>query len=319
MKILITGVLGLIGNNLSRALLKRGYEVFGIDNSLIRKSKDLHPDVILYRFDVSDYFPFGYISFPQKIDVIVHLAAGKIPLQPGEAEKFLYSNTKSTMNIIAYAKRCNAKVIFASTGDIYGLQDEFSEESNSILGPPRIARWSYAINKLWAEHAFHASDIRFNIIRYFGGYGPYQSLERIAAPPQALFISQIYNGRPITIHGDGLQTRAFCYIDDMVDGTIRVIEHADDRETFNIGNPYEEVTIIDLATHIKALMGNGHLPLTLNTKPSPLEYQDILARKPNIEKARTLLGYEPKIDLTEGLLRTINWQVEEMKNGNKKE
>lgn len=316
MNILITGVCGQIGSNLSRALLEKGYQVYGIDNLLTGKLEYLHPDVSFYKADVSDDLFWRYFYLP-RFDLIIHLASGKIPLARGDAQRFLYSNTKATMNVIEYAKRNNAKIIFASTADVYGKQvclagstkQYFKENADCVLGQTNIPRWSYAISKLWAEHALYATEgLRFNIIRYCGGYGPFESLDPIAASVPAIFIDQALKQVPLTIRGNGTQHRCFCYIDDMIDGTIPLIESGNefDREVFNIGNPNEEIAIIDLAEKIWKII-NPSLHIQTNfVEHSELPYEEIMSRIPNIEKAKELLGFEPKVSLDEGLKRTID-------------
>ena len=317
-RVFITGVCGFIGKALANRLIELGYEVFGIDDLSIGSREGLHPDVRFWGGDVSSpaaYFWPAHIPFPlrfeqQDVNIIIHLASWKIPLKQSDVAKFLIANTEGTKTVIEHALDCNAKLIFASTSDIYGKQTEFKETSDSILGPTNISRWSYAISKLWSEQLLYATEgLKFNIIRYFNVYGPGQSLKKVSAPPMAIFAEQAFKKEPITLHGDGYQRRCFAYIDDVIDGTISLIESDYDREVFNIGDPKSEATIKGLGMLVWRRINPGE---SVEFKKVPhtedMEYEDVQSRVPDIEKARKMLGFEPKVGLVEGLRKTIEWQ-----------
>ena len=317
-RVFITGVCGFIGKALANRLIELGYEVFGIDDLSIGSREGLHPGVRFWGGDVSSpaaYFWPTHIPFPlrfeqQDVNIIIHLASWKIPLKQSDVAKFLIANTEGTKTVIEHALDCNAKLIFASTSDIYGKQTEFKETSDSILGPTNISRWSYAISKLWSEQLLYATEgLKFNIIRYFNVYGPGQSLKKVSAPPMAIFAEQAFKKEPITLHGDGYQRRCFAYIDDVIDGTISLIESDYDREVFNIGDPKSEATIKGLGMLVWRRINPGE---SVEFKKVPhtedMEYEDVQSRVPDIEKARKMLGFEPKVGLVEGLRKTIEWQ-----------
>jgi len=328
-RVLITGIAGFIGSNLSRGLLDRGYEVDGIDDLSVGQEKHVDPRVNMFHVrKVSDI-----ISEPwaQHYDTIVHLATKKIP-RYGGATSVLVDNTRGIEAVVRFAKRTGAKVIFASTSDCYGKQSEFHENADSIIGPSDISRWSYAISKLWCEQYLYAqTEVDFNIIRYFGSYGPYMALSWTAGPP-SVFISQALKGEPLTVHGTGEQTRCFSYIDDHVDGTIKLMESGMNREVFNFGNPDVEISMENFAYRVLWIVhgyggdksyevsdGDFMIPLVPQMKPpinfvpyTNIKYEDVMRRVPNIEKARCFLDYQPTIGLDEGLRRTIEWQRKEM-------
>lgn len=304
-KVLCTGVAGFLGQNLCRALLKKGYKVSGIDNLSIGKKEWLPYNVSFYEKDVT------WIERTQsyfKFDAIIHLASRKIP-RYGGADKVLIENTENMKTIISLAIKTGAKLIYLSSSDIYGKQTKFKEDSDSIIGGPDIPRWSYAISKMWSEQLLYSSmaDLDFNIIRLFGTYGPYHALSWTAGP-QSVFISQALKTEPITIHGDGLQRRCFQYIDDAIDGIIAILESGYNREVFNIGNPHEDISINELAMMVWYIV-NPDIKLKYKNIPHSIEkYEEIQSRIPDISKAKRMLGFNPKIMLAEGLRKTIEWQ-----------
>jgi UDP-glucose 4-epimerase len=308
-KVLITGICGFIGVNLSRALLKRGYDVDGIDNLSVG-TKEYLPEGVsnFYRGNVAHrkYFLKNAGIRDTKYDMIIHLASRKIP-RMGGGWATITQNLAGTKNAILHALNDGARLIFASTSDVYGKNTSFTEDSYSVIGSTKISRWTYAISKLAGESMLYQSDLNFNIIRYFGSYGPYHALSWTAGP-QSVFISQALRSKPLPIHGDGTQSRCFSYIDDIIDGTVRVIESNYERDVFNIGNPNEEISIIDLGEKIWRLI-HARKKYRYDLVPhSAFAYEEIPARVPNIDKAQQLLGYEPTVSLEEGLIKTIEWQ-----------
>ena len=303
-KVLCTGVAGFIGQNLCRALLKKGYKVAGIDNLSVGKREWLPHNISFYEKDVTwvkntqSYFKF---------DTIVHLASRKIP-RYGGADKVLIENTENMKAIISLAVKTGAKLIHLSTSDIYGKQKYFKEDSDSVIGNPDIPRWSYAVSKMWDEQLLYSmSNLNFNIIRLFNTYGPYYALHWLAGP-MSVFISQALKKESITIHGNGTQRRCFQYVDDAIDGIISIMESDYNREIFNIGNPYEDISVNDLAKMIWEMI-NPDIELRYkNISHSTDKYEEIQSRIPDISKAKRMLGFDPKITLAEGLDKTIEWQ-----------
>ncbi len=320
--VLVTGAAGFVGSNLVGALLARGHHVVGLDNlsmgSLLNLRDVLdHPAFHFIRGDVEDA---GVVEdAARSCSVIVHLAAYKIPRYGGRLDT-LRINHAGCLNVLEAARRVGARCVLASTSDVYGNSPEipFTEASRLVLGSSETARWSYAVSKLFDEHlAFGYQEsygLPVTIIRIFGSYGPNQHLSWWGGP-QSVFISAVLRDEPIEIHGDGLQTRSFCYISDLVRGMLAIIERVPQGcEVFNLGNDHE-ITILDLARLIKRLSGT---PGDLNVRMVPYsafpgKYQDVRRRVPDLAKARAVLGYRPTVSLEEGLRRTIAWQRDRMR------
>jgi UDP-glucose 4-epimerase len=315
--ILITGVAGFLGSHLADALLARGHRVVGVDN-LSHGSLDnvaearRNPNFEFHQIDVCDLAALRKVA--EGVSAIAHLAAFKIP-RYGKAIDTLLINSQGSHNALQVAVEQNAKFVLASTSDVYGKNPNipFSEESECILGSSTVARWSYAVSKLYDEHlalAFaDAYGIQVNVVRIFGSYGPRQNLTWWGGP-QSVFIGAILRGETIPIHGDGLQTRSFTFASDTVGGIVSVIENGSSGEIFNIGSTHE-ISILDLAKLIHRLSGSDQ-PLDIKMIPydeiGGRRYEDVRRRVPNVEKANRLLGFQAKVSLEEGLRRTIEWQ-----------
>lgn len=317
-KIVVTGAAGFIGSNLSEGLLARGYRVAGIDNLSMGSIENLEACLRSERFtfhqqDVREAEALARLC--ADADVLVHLAAFKIP-RYGNATDTLLINHQGTKNVLDAARQGRKKVVIASTSDVYGKNPAlpFSEESDLVIGPSTISRWSYAVSKLYDEHlAFayqEAYGIPVSLLRFFGGYGPHQHLTWWGGP-QSVFIGATLQGEAMQIHGDGSQTRSFTYISDHVDGIIRVIEsERANGEIFNLGSTHE-ISILELARTINRLI-RGEREALITFVPyesfTGKRYEDVMRRIPDISKARTLLGYEWKVPLEDGLQKTIAWQ-----------
>ena len=199
------------------------------------------------------------------------------------------------------------RLVDFSTSEVFGQHAFNVQEAHvTTIGSVGEARWTYAVSKLAGEHMTHAYHAEAGLpttsVRPFNVYGPGQ----IGGGAIRAFIEAALAGRDLTIHGDGSQIRAWCYVDDMVEGTLLALEHENAiGESFNIGNARSAVTIYDLAKRIKTLTGcAGEIVF------QPLHYADVELRIPNVEKARTLLGFDAKVELDEGLERTIAWYRE---------
>jgi UDP-glucose 4-epimerase len=318
--VLITGAAGFIGSNLTDALLARGHRVIGYDNlshGLESNLKDArkNSNFVFYKGDVCDLNVFRQAA--RGVDVIAHLAAYKIP-RYGNAEEMLLINSQGGHNALEAAAENRAKFILASTSDVYGKNPSipFSETSDSVIGTSTVARWGYAVSKLFDEHlALAYADSRkvpVTIIRIFGSYGPRQALSWWGGP-QSVFIDAIMRDQPISIHGDGLQTRSFTYVTDTVSGFVAAVEQDDVHgEIFNIGSTHE-VSIVELAKLIHRLSGSDK-PLKLQFTPYDAiskgrSYEDVRRRVPDVRKAEQRLGFRARIGLEEGLRLTIEWQT----------
>lgn len=318
MKILITGVAGFIGSNLAQELLNRGYHVVGIDNMSQGDKLNLAP------LQDSPNFEIHYIDIRDEAELrkcaegcknLVHLAAYKIP-RYSDALDTLLINSLGSENVLKAALEQNGRVIAASTSDVYGKNPEvpFHEESNLVVGNPDVRRWAYAISKMFEEQLLFAYHQRYGIpvtaMRFFGGYGPNQNLTWWGGP-QSVFINKALDNEEIEVHGDGLQTRSFTYVSDHVDGIVRIIERQEANNlVFNIGNT-REISIHDLALLIWQLV-RGDEPAKIKRIPYETfgKYEDVMRRIPDISRARSILGFEPLVDLEDGLRRTIAWQVQ---------
>jgi UDP-glucose 4-epimerase len=318
MKILITGVAGFIGSNLAKKIIERGDTLIGIDNLSYGSMRNLEP--IINNPDFT--FIQGDLANPLLLnqthsDIVVHLASQKIPRYTS-ALRTLEENYLMLRNVIHKCLQDKSKIIFSSTSDVYGKNPEvpFNEESNLVLGPTSVKRWAYASSKLIGEQLIIANhdefDMKYTLMRFFGSYGPNQNTTWWGGP-QAVFIQNILEGKSLEIHGDGLQTRTFTYVDDTVQGIMKCIfEEASDNNIFNIASePDEEVSIKDLAYKIWYLMNDPNSVPDIKFIPysSFGKYEDVLRRVPDITKIKSVLGYKPAYNLEEGLKTTIKWQT----------
>jgi len=314
--ILITGIAGFLGSHLLPNLLEKGHEVIGIDDlshgTLENLSDWIHsPRFIFYQEDILNKKILMEIS--TKIDLLIHFATYKIPREGGYL-KTIEVNTKGTENILEVAKKERCRVIFGSTDDVYGENPElpFSEESSLVIGNSKSIRWSDSISKTFSEQLCFAYQeaygVPIHILRFSIIYGPGQRRDWRGGP-QGVFIEKALKREPIPIHGDGLQIRNFVYVSDAVEGIMKVIEHEESQgEVFNIGS-LDRIRILDLAYQVWSLVGNLGKPKTDFIAYPDLcqDYEDVRAREMDLLKARWLLGYEPKMEMEEGLKKTIEW------------
>lgn len=316
--IAVTGAAGFIGSHLCDALLDQGYHVVAIDNLSMGRLENLQQLADHERFhfveaDVRDGETMRRLC--GEAQVIVHLAAYKIP-RYGNALDTLLINQQGAKNILDVARGTGCKVVLASTSDVYGKSPQlpFQEDGDLVIGPSTIRRWSYAVSKLYDEHLCLAYQEAYKfpvtVLRFFGSYGPRHHLSWWGGP-QSVFISRILRDEEIEIHGDGTQTRSFTYISDTVSGIVAAIESPEaNGEIINLGSTFE-ISILQLAQLIKELTdtpGDLKLKLVPYNSISQGKYEDVMRRIPNIEKARRLLSFTPRVGLKEGLLRTIEWQ-----------
>jgi UDP-glucose 4-epimerase len=318
-RVLITGVAGFIGSNLLQSLLAKNYHVIGVDNlsqgnigniELFLKNLDFE----FFKEDVKDFETLRSLS--TGIDSIIHLAAFKIP-RYSDAMDTLLINSETAKNVLEVARINKSKVLLASTSDVYGKNTNlpFHEEADSVIGNPKVKRWSYAISKMFDEQLCFAYQSRYSfptvIMRFFGSYGPNQHIGWWGGP-QSVFIDSALKQQPLDIHGNGQQTRSFTYVTDTVNGIVRCLENEKaNGEVINIGST-EEVTILDLAERIwKLANGKESDP---NIKMIPYEtfgkYEDVMRRVPDITKANRILNFIPEVSLDNGLIKTIKWQKE---------
>jgi UDP-glucose 4-epimerase len=311
-RILLTGGAGFIGTTLSRRLIDEN-EIVVYDN-LHRDAlgtTDLagHPNLTFVQGDVLDAEMIGETA--RDATHIVHLAAiAGVDTVLESPVRTMRVNLIGTYNVLeaAFATRKTLeRLVDFSTSEVFGRHaykvEEIHETAQGSVGE---ARWTYAVSKLAGEHLAHSYYDEFGLptcsLRPFNVYGPGQ----IGGGAIRAFIETVLAGEDLVIHGDGSQIRAWCYVDDLVDALLRTLERPEAvGQVFNVGNPRSVVTVFDLATRIRRLMG-ADSEITFR----PLHYTDVEMRIPNVDKARKLLGWEPRVDLDEGLVRTIAWYRE---------
>lgn len=318
-KILVTGVAGFLGSNLLNKLLSEGHNVFGIDNLSMGSLENIrtnlnHKNFVFLKSDILQQSTFETLD--ADFDVIIHLAAYKIP-RYGNAVSTLQINTKGSENMLEFARKTKTKFVLASTSDVYGMSPDipFKEDGNCVLGDSKVARWAYAVSKLFDEHLALAymEDHKFPVVllRFFGSYGPNQHLSWWGGP-QSVFIDCILNNKVIPIHGDGMQTRTFTYVSDTVEGIYAAaIKPEANGEIFNIG-ANEEITILELAEMLNDIADETTKAeiklIPYDEISSGRKYQDVMRRVPDTSKSERILGVKAKTSLREGLRLTYEWQ-----------
>jgi UDP-glucose 4-epimerase len=318
-RVVVTGGAGFIGTTLACELVDRN-EIVAVDNlhrdALSQTELADHPNFTLHQGDVLDADLIRDLA--QGATHIVHCAGiAGVDTVLQSPVRTMRVNVIGTYNVleagVATADTLERLVDF-STSEVFGSQAfRVAETSATVTGSVGEARWTYAVSKLAGEHMSHAYHAELGLpttsVRPFNVYGPGQ----IGGGAIRAFIEAALAGEDLTIHGDGSQIRAWCYVDDMVRGTLLALEHPNAvGESFNIGNARSAVTIYDLAQRIKRLTGcPGEIVFR------PLHYTDVELRIPNVDKARDLLGFEAGVELDDGLARTVAWYRSRLLTGSK--
>ena len=314
MNILVTGGAGFIGSHLVATLVRDGHQLTVVDNLSTGNLSNLTPVANDIKFIEGDILNADLVeSEVRRADLVYHLAAavgvGNIMANPLES---IITNTTGTEHVLRSCHRHSTRVVLASTSEIYGKTPKLpmAEDDDRILGSTAISRWSYSTSKALDEHlafAFATEGLRVSIVRYFNSYGPHLD-EKGYGSVIANFIRQARDGDPITVHGDGLQTRCFTFVADTVRGTI-LAGTKDEAlgSVFNIGSNFE-VSIADLARLIVDKTKSSS-PITNVSYEECYgrSFEDTRRRVPSLDRARDVLGYSPTIDLSEGLDRTLAW------------
>ena len=304
MRVLVTGAAGFLGSHLCDRLLAQGYRVVGMDNFLTGNSANLahlrsHPDFQLVLHDVTNF-----IELEGPLDAVLHFASPASPVDYLEHPiPTLKVGSLGTHKALGLAKAKGARFLLASTSEVYGdplvhPQPESYWGNVNPVGP----RGVYDEAKRFAEamtmayHRYHGLDTR--IVRIFNTYGP--RMRPNDGRVVSNFIVQALHGEPLTVYGDGSQTRSFCYVDDLVTGIVLLFERGDADPT-NLGNPHE-FTVRELAALVLKLTGSRS-----EIVERPLPVDDPRVRQPDIGRVRETLGWEPKVGLEEGLRRTIDY------------
>lgn len=303
MRVVVTGAAGFIGSHLSEALLDRGHSVVGIDNLLTGDLANVahlrDRDFQFIRHDVT-----RFIDVDGGVDFVLHWASPASPIDYLELPiQTMKVGSLGTHNALGLAKAKGAGFMLASTSEVYGDPQEHPQKETywghvNPIGP----RGVYDEAKRFAEAltlAYHrVHGLNTKIVRIFNTYGPRMRLRDGRAVPA--FMSQALRNEDVTVFGDGTQTRSFCYVTDLVDGVLRLMQ-SDTNDPVNIGNPHE-VTIEAIARTVIRLVGSKS---RIVYRPLPVD--DPKQRRPDITRARTLLGWEPEIDLEEGLTKTVDY------------
>ncbi len=304
MRAVITGGAGFLGSHLCDYLLARDWDVLAIDSLVTGTEANVRhllnqPRFRLVRQDVT-----RYLDVAGPVDYVLHFAS---PASPVDYLKLPIQTLKvgalGTHNTLGLALAKKAKYLLASTSECYG-DPEVTPQSETYWGHvnPIGPRGVYDEAKRFAEAmtmAYHrAHGVETHIVRIFNTYGPRMRLNDGRALPN--FVYQALSGQPITVYGDGKQTRSFCYVSDLVEGIYRLMQ-SEEREPVNIGNP-QEITILEFAERIRALLGSD-VPIQFE----PLPQDDPKRRCPDISKAKRLLKWEPKVSLDEGLRLTLEF------------
>ncbi len=316
MIVLITGAAGFLGSHLCEKLLKEGHQVIGMDNFITGNPNNLahlasNPGFSFIRHDVANF-----IFVPVKVDAVMHFAS---PASPNPASPYGYTNLPiqtmkagalGTHNTLGVAKACNARYLLASTSEIYGdpLEHPQRETYWGHVDPIGV-RSVYDEAKRFAEaltmayHRYHGIDTR--IVRIFNTYGPRMRLDDGRVVPN--FLQQALKHQPLTVYGDGSQTRSFRYVDDLIDGIYRLLL-SDEHNPVNIGNPVE-TTILEFAETINQITKN---PAGMVIKPDMQLGDDPKRRQPDITRARTILNWQPITPLEAGIQKTIPYFKSEL-------
>jgi dTDP-glucose 4,6-dehydratase len=303
-RVLITGAAGFLGSHLCDRFIKEGYHVIGMDNLITGDLRNIEHLFHLEQFEFYNHDVSKFVHVPGQLDYILHFASPaspidylKIPIQT------LKVGSLGTHNLLGLAKSKGARILVASTSEVYGdptvhPQNEDYWGNVNPIGPRGVydeaKRFQEAITM--AYHTYHGVETR--IVRIFNTYGPRMRLNDGRVLPA--FIGQALRGEDLTIFGDGSQTRSFCYVDDLVEGIYRLLL-SDYAYPVNVGNP-DEITIAEFAEEIIKLTGT-----TQKVIYKPLPVDDPKQRQPDITRARSILAWEPKVDRAEGLRITYDY------------
>ena len=313
MRILITGGAGFVGSHLADAFIKRGDEVMVLDPASDAKVRHLsgHPRFRVIRESVLNRDILeGLVA---KADLVYHLAAVVgVKHYVGDPYQVLTVNINGTQQVLASAFRHGRKVVFSSSSEIYGRNTRvpFDEDSDRVLGSTRVDRWCYSTSKAAGEHlcfAFARMGLPVVVLRYFNVYGPRLD-EMDRGRVITIFMGQLLRGEPLTVIGDGSQTRTLTYVDDAVAATVQAgLRPEAMDQAINVGSE-EEISILDLARLMVQISGSRSSIVSVPQEAVyDRGYEDIPRRVPAVRRMHELLGVRAEVPLAEGLHRTIEW------------
>ena len=315
--VFITGGAGFIGTSLIEKIVDNNYIIVYDNlsrNALEKTHLHSHPNVKVIKGDILDISHLKK-SIPKNVNIVLHMAAiAGIDTVIKNPVKTMEVNMIGTYNVLKSLKDLNLinaieRFVIFSTSEVFGINAfRVNEESSTNLQPVGEARWTYSVSKLAGEHLAYSYFKQYGLkavtIRPFNVYGPKQVGE--GAIHQ--FVIRAIKNMPLYIHGDGDQIRSWCYIDDMVEGILLTLQNEKAiGEVFNIGNPRGTITILGLAEKVIQLANSSSKIIHV-----PKNYVDVELRIPSIEKASKILGFKPKVDLNEGIRRTIEWYKKEI-------
>ena len=304
MNIVITGGSGFVGSYICERLINDGHNLIVVDNLLTGSTENISDLMDNDNFSFIEHDVQNHIEIENKVDYVLHFASAASPKAYTEHPvNTLKAGSIGTLNTLGLAKKHNSQYLLASTSEVYG-DPLISPQNEEYWGNvnPNGERSMYDEAKRFAEAAVatysRSYDIKAKIVRIFNTYGPRMQLNdgRVVTN----FIFQALQDNNITIYGDGSQTRSFSYVEDTVDGIISLMQ-SNEYDVFNIGNP-NEITVLELAQKIIELT-NSKSEIVFKSLPS----DDPKQRKPDISKAKSKLGWEPKVNLEDGLIKTIDW------------
>jgi dTDP-glucose 4,6-dehydratase len=309
MRAVVTGGAGFLGSHLCSRLIEEGNEVVCIDNLLTGSARNVEHLLGEPGFELVDYNVTNYLHVKDPLDYVFHFAS---PASPTDFERLpiqiLKVGALGTHKALGLATAHNAKFFLASTSEVYG-DPQVHPQPETYWGHvnPIGVRGVYDEAKRFAEalamayHRIHQLDVR--IARFFNTHGPYMRMDDGRAVPE--FISAALTRRPLKVHGDGTQTRSICYVDDLIEGVLRLAK-SDYVGPVNLGNP-SEISMLDLAKLIIEITGS-----TSSVEFAPRPADDPAVRRPDISLAKRVLDWEPQISLEEGLRRTAEWFAKEL-------
>ena len=317
MRALITGGAGFVGSHLAEALVARGDEVHVIDNLSTGSIENIehlkpHPS-FRYTIDTIMNEPVT-AELIDRADVVFHLAAAVgVRLIVESPVNTIETNVHGTEMVLKMANKKKKKVVITSTSEVYGKSEvvPFREDNDLVMGPTSKGRWSYACSKAIDEFlalAYHKEKrLPVVVVRLFNTVGPRQTGRYGMVIPN--FVKQALMGHPLSVHGDGSQTRCFTYVSDVVDGLLRLAAHEGAvGQVVNIGNDREEISVLELARRVKARTKS---PSEIQVIPYDQAYEegfeDMRRRVPDLSKIRALVGYEPRVHLDEILDRVVDY------------
>jgi UDP-glucose 4-epimerase len=317
MKALITGGAGFLGSHLAERLLKRGDEVHVIDDLSTGSIENIEPlkESVGFHYTIDTIMNEPVLAeMVDRVDVVFHLAAAVgVRLIVESPVNTIETNVHGTEKVLKLANKKRKKVILTSTSEVYGKADTvpFREAGDLVMGPTSKGRWSYACSKAIDEFlalAYHKEKrLPVVVARLFNTVGPRQTGRYGMVIPN--LVKQSLLGHPLTVHGDGTQTRCFTYVSDVVGQLVVLSEkEAAVGEVFNVGNDREEISILELAERVKSRTGSkSRIELVPYEKAYEEGFEDMNRRVPDLSKLRALTGYEPRVTLDEILDRVIEY------------